>query len=184
MQINSESKLSTNPKKYSNTIDRVYPLLNPDIKSEEERFERHAIWFKEEGAKTKVLLTEPNKNNADVEYQKPEDLGHQAPCKLDFIPSKRVFKKLFKRATQIKDEISELNPKEMMNDPRKLKAGEEEEIRMCAVNGAIVYGGLDQKFNELRVFPPFDMDYPDLIKNKENFYDLIGCPHLKEKFEM
>ena len=61
---------------------------------------------------------------------------------------------------------------------------EEEEIRMCAVNGAIVYGGLDQKFNELRVFPPFDMDYPDLIKNKENFYDLIGCPHLKEKFEM
>ena len=73
---------------------------------------------------------------------------------------------------------------EAKTDPRTLQAGDSETINLTEVNGLIVYGGVDKKFNALRVFPPFEMNYPDMIKNKGNFYELIGLPHLKEKYDL
>ena len=35
----------------------------------------------------------------------PMELGARAPCKLKFVPSKKIMVKLMKRATQIKDEV-------------------------------------------------------------------------------
>jgi hypothetical protein len=32
--------------KYGTQIDKVYPLLDPDITDEEERRQKHAVWFK------------------------------------------------------------------------------------------------------------------------------------------
>jgi hypothetical protein len=48
-----------------------------------------------------------------------EELGIRAPAVLQFMPTKRIFTKLIHRATQIKDPISEINPKEDKNDMRK-----------------------------------------------------------------
>jgi hypothetical protein len=64
-----------------------------------------------------------------------EEVGLKAPCILEFLPSKKIFQKLISRATQIKDVISELNPLEAKNDPRKLQNGEQEQVCLTTVNG-------------------------------------------------
>jgi len=100
------------------------------------------------------------------------------------MPTKKVFAKLIKRATQIKDVISEINPKEEKTDKRKIpedKKNEDEKLHMIVVNNNIVYGGVDQNFNDRRVLPPGEIGYPDLLINKD-FYDRIGCPHLAVKY--
>ena len=56
LHIQSGSGLSKNPKKYGNPMNRIYPLLDPEIESHEERIEKHATWFKQDGMKTKLLL--------------------------------------------------------------------------------------------------------------------------------
>jgi hypothetical protein len=73
---------------------------------------------------------------------------------------------------------------EAMNDPRKLQVEEEESTRMFETNSQNANGGVDPYFNALRVFPPFVMNYPDLREDKDTFYDLIGSPHLKQKYDL
>jgi hypothetical protein len=46
----------------------------------------------------------------------------------------------------------------------------------------VVYCGVDPEFNALRVLPPVEIMYPDLMRDKEEFFEMIGCPHLKEKY--
>jgi hypothetical protein len=106
-----------------------------------------------------------------------EEIGSKAPSILQFMPTKKVFTKLIKRATQISDEIQELNPYESKNDTRYSK----DDVKMTIVNNMVVYAGVDEAFNSLRVFPPGELIYPDLIKD-EDFYDRIGCPHLAAKY--
>lgn len=45
----------------------------------------------------------------------------------------------------------------------------------------VAYSGVDIKFNNLRVFPPPELKYPEMLKNKD-FFDQIGCPHLRLKY--
>jgi len=78
--------------------------------------------------------------------------------------------------------IADLNPKEANFDKRNLKEGEEVETKLQEIGGQVVHAGEDKKFNLLRVLPPCDYSYPDFNKEKETFYDVIGCPHLKEKY--
>ena len=44
--------------------------------------------------------------------------------------------------------------------------------------------GVDPVFNALRVFPPLELNYPDIEADGDSFYDRIGCPHLLEKFKL
>jgi hypothetical protein len=69
---------------------------------------------------------EAPKEDEDFEDLTAEEVGGKAPCYLVFIPTKEVFKKLIKRATQIKDVITELNPQEAMWDKREYKEGDED----------------------------------------------------------
>ena len=57
-----------------------------------------------------------------------------------FLPSKTIFAKLIKRATQISDVIIEINPTEAKNDPL---------LKNHAIN---------PKFNNLKVFVPSDLN--------------------------
>ena len=50
------------------------------------------------------------------------------------MPSKKVFAKLIRRATQIVDPIVELNPWEQKNDTRFLGQGEVETSRLVEVS--------------------------------------------------
>ena len=111
----------------------------------------------------------------------PEELGLKAPCIFTFMPSKRIFSLLFKRGTQIYDEITELNPGESKNDPRP--KDEPEKVNLSNVGEQIVNNGVDEKFNQLRVLPPPELDYPCFIKHRKYFYEMIGLPHLREKYE-
>ena len=52
---------------------------------------------------------------------------------------------------------------------------------MQQVNNTIVYSGIDARFNSLRVFPPVEMKYPDLLRDKD-FFERINCPHLRLKY--
>ena len=79
--------------------------------------------------------------------------------------------KLMKRAIQIKDAITELNPKEASTDPRTLKPGMREIFKMQAVNNMCVYGGVDGRFNALRILPPHQLIYPDFVKDEQGFFD-------------
>jgi len=45
----------------------------------------------------------------------------------------------------------------------------------------VVYGGVDKAFNDKRVFPPGELVYPDIFRD-EDFFDLIGCPHLASRY--
>jgi hypothetical protein len=42
----------------------------------------------------------------------------KAPGNFDFMPTKKIYRKLILRACQIKDVINELNPMEAKTDPR------------------------------------------------------------------
>ena len=52
---------------------------------------------------------------------------------------------------------------------------------MQIVNNMVVYGGIDPKFNAKRVFPPSEIEYPDLLRDRD-FFTKIGCPHLAIKY--
>ena len=71
--------------------------------------------------------------------QTVEELKKTAPVILKFMPSKKIFSKLIQRATQISDVIAELNPLEAKTDKRKMKDGEEEELRLGHHQGQIVF---------------------------------------------
>ena len=71
-----------------------------------------------------------------------------------------------------------MNPYEAKNDSRYHK---DDTVKMTLINNMCVYAGVDEAFNALRVFPPGELIYPDLIKDKD-FYDKIGCPHLAAKY--
>lgn len=40
--------------------------------------------------------------------------------------------------------------------------------------------GVDPAFNALRVMPPPELQYPDF--HDDDFFEKIGCPHLKHKY--
>jgi len=46
----------------------------------------------------------------------------------------------------------------------------------------VVNCGVNVEFNAMRVFPPPDFAYPDIQKDKMDFYKKIGCPHLQAKY--
>ena len=48
-------------------------------------------------------------------------------------------------------------------------------------DGMVAYCGKDKEFNSLRVFPPSTLRYPDMLRDP-NFFDKIGCPHLRLKY--
>ena len=102
-----------------------------------------------------------------------EELGLQAPTFLTFMPSKRIFLKLIKRATQINDIIEEINPKEA-----KFKEDPDKKGDCVQISGLVVYGR-DDPFNALRVFPPDTLNYPEFLRDKDSFYKKIGRPDLK-----
>ena len=84
--------------------------------------------------------------------------------------------------------ISEINPKELKTDPRTVKPFEngkavEEEVSSLQVltDGMVAYCGSDIEFNNLRVFPPQNLRYPDILRDKD-FFEKIGCPHLRLKY--
>ena len=47
----------------------------------------------------------------------------------------------------------------------------------------MIFGGVDSKFNALRILPPHELFYPDPVKDKDVFWKEIGCPHLKVKYQ-
>jgi len=98
------------------------------------------------------------------------------------MPSKEVMVKMIRRATQIKDPISELNHKEWRTDMRNLEEGETETLTVQVINNQAVVSGFDIKFNTLRVLPPSDFEYPDIMRDGESFFDKINCCHLKKKY--
>ena len=62
----------------------------------------------------------------EFRFLEPEELGLKAPCILAFMPTRKIWAKLIRRATQITDIIGELNPSEAKTDPRKMEQGIEE----------------------------------------------------------
>ena len=54
---------------------------------------------------------------------------------------------------------------------------------MAHINGHLVVTGVDPVFNSLRVLFPEEIEYPDLKYDGEEFFDKIGCPDLKYKYE-
>ena len=100
------------------------------------------------------------------------------------MPTKKIFQKLIRRATQLKEEnvIAELNPKELKNNPEKATVeDQEEQLTIQAIGDNVVHSGVDKHFNALRVFPPNTLRYPDFMRT-EDFYDVIGCPWLRLKY--
>jgi hypothetical protein len=83
------------------------------MKNDKERLEKHQDWFKWINKSSTFLTSEGN--YADTEeflHSDIKELGLKAPCILTFMPSKKIWSLLIRRATQIKDAISELNPRE------------------------------------------------------------------------
>ena len=54
-------------------------------------------------------------------------------------------------------------------------------VNLQEIGGMVVYGGVDAKFNAMRVFPPHEIQYPDLLRDRD-FFSKIGCPHLALKY--
>ena len=50
------------------------------------------------------------------------------------MPSSEIWPLLIRKATQIKDPISELNYKECKTDPRKIEENQKEETKMMMIN--------------------------------------------------
>ena len=44
--------------------------------------------------------------------------------------------------------------------------------------------GKDDAFNRLRVFPPDTLQYPEFLRDGEEFYKKIGRADLKMKYEL
>ena len=176
----AQGHLAKKMNRYGSPVDKIYPLLDPDL-THEARLSKHAVWFKDSTAST-LFLTQGGAENEELVKLAPEVLGLKAPCILLFMPSKRVFHKLLERAMQIKDEISELNPHEGKFDPRKVP--KQTEALKFEVDDEAVEAGVDPVFNALRVFPPLELNYPDIEADGDAFYDRIGCPHLLEKFKL
>ncbi len=74
-------------------------------------------------------------DNQEFQNSTPEELGLKAPCILIFMPTKDIFQKLIRRATQIKDAIGQLNPGEEKNDPRKIAEGDEDVKKIGLIHG-------------------------------------------------
>ena len=92
-QGNLHKKMS----KYGTAIDKIYPLVNPDL-DKEQRLEQHQNWF-EDSTKAKAFLTQGGADNEKFVAMTPNELSLQSPCILEFLPGKKTFKKLIKRAT-------------------------------------------------------------------------------------
>ena len=55
---------------------------------------------------------------------------------------------------------------------------------MVHIGGLVVYGK-DNDFNRLRVFPPDTLsNYPEFLRDGQDFYKNVGRPDLKEKYAL
>jgi len=98
------------------------------------------------------------------------------------MPSKKVWSLLIRRATQIKDPISDLNPKESKH---KNNFGDTEPTprdKVSYISGQVVRSGPDEIFNMKRVFPPDSLNYPEFQRDGENFYKRLGLEELGRKY--
>jgi hypothetical protein len=88
-------------------------LLNPDIPTDQERRRKHETWFTDITGSA-AFLTEHTRLVEDENFASKtvEELGLKAPCVLQFVPTRKIFAALIKRATQINDPILDLNPYE------------------------------------------------------------------------
>ena len=152
-------------KKYAKSYcDRVPPLLDPDLKTTEERHEKHkAGWYHD----TPIMVKKDYFTKEFREKGTPKDYGMKAPCFMEYMPSERVWQKLIKFATIAENPLVEFNPKE------------------CKVNPDIpqkrdVPTGIDDKYNDLRVLPPEELTYPDMERDGPAFYDMIYSFKLKK----
>ena len=80
--------------------------------------------------------------------------------------------------------LSELNPLEACE---KIVVPRNDKKRMTishvnVIHGSLVYAGSDIDFNKLRILPPAEFHYPDILKDGSNFYKLIGLPKLRFKY--
>ena len=154
------------------TVDRIFPLLNPDLKLEE-RHKQHMTWYEDTPAMqtgNKALYDEKFKTEGT-----PEEWGERAPCVMPYIPSKKVFAKLIRFATLVENALIEFNPKECKTDPEEpLPEGADRDTPL----------GIDPQFNNLRVLvPPVLTEiYPDVERDGPYFYDKIKCLKLKKKY--
>ena len=103
--------------KYGQLINKIYPLLDPDLK-EKDRREHHAVWFKETSTSAIFMNINNWEESETFKEGTVEELGLKAPCTFLFVPNKKILVKLIRRACQISDVVSEINPKELKTDPR------------------------------------------------------------------
>ena len=106
-------KFSTKYSSYGVTISKMFPMLDPDIKSEAQRLVKHSTWF-EASSSWGAFLTAFDKGSdlEELAMDTLEDVGLKAPTVMQFMPTKQIFAQLIKRATQIEDVIKSLNPYE------------------------------------------------------------------------
>ena len=104
-----KGNFSTKYSSYGTLIQKCYPLLDPDI-SNEKRLKKHQRWFHHSSSWGQYLIQDHSllENDAFTSLT-VEELSEKAPACLWFMPTKKVFAKLIKRATQIKDPIKEIN---------------------------------------------------------------------------
>ena len=106
------------------------------------------------------------------------------------MPTKQIMLKLIRRATQIKDVINELNPYDQKSKPEednKIHKVLQKRLsfrHIHLVHGSVIYSGDDLDFNALRVLPPSEFQYPDILRDGDKFYEKIMCPNLKAKYSM
>lgn len=177
LQYREKDQVSKDFKKYckaNDLVDHIYPLLDPNMKNDKERLEKHQDWFKWINKSSTFLTSEGNYADTE-EFQNTDikELGLKAPCILTFMPTKKVWGLLIRRATQMKDPISELNPKESKhkNDPVD---GETQKDKISYIAGQVVRTGDDEAFNKKRVFPPESLNYPEFIRDGPDFYKRLG----------
>ena len=139
--------MSRNTNRYGDILERMYPVLEPSF-SKEEQIKKNLTWFTDFKKKEK-----PKFPLCDLNY---EELVQKIPFSMKFIPSRKMYAKLFKRATQIKDLLSDLNEKNIKHS--------------------------DEKINALRVRFPKEITYPCMEHDGLKFYCSIGCGQLEYKY--
>jgi len=113
-------------------VENIFPLLDPDIKSFDEKVEKHVLWWKDCPAlldpEEEGELGQSNPFNQELETKGTIDQFMElVPVTMTYIPSKKVFQKLIKFATMVEDPLTEFNNKEEKTDPRTRKEGTDHE---------------------------------------------------------
>ena len=79
-QVNG--KFSTKYSSYGVTISKIFPMLDPDLKSEEKRLEKHCTWFEASstwGAFLTCFDGPGDDDHEELTMDSIEDVGLKAP---------------------------------------------------------------------------------------------------------